>query len=296
MPIVKPEIAFKAKIPERPAAELDVFELKAPGIRKRTVRQIAEQLNLRPYQRGGEWTRADDWLSYQEGAHRVAINTLSGGIKYADISRFMVDDGKSQCNLSDEDAVKISKSFISEQNLAPKNELRFLKVTHLNVGSCKADGSEREDRVIDCGVIFGRKIGNIPVNGPGGKIAVYISHDRTIVAFDKIWRDIKRKKATAKVEKPDYARRKFKLILSKVLSKKRAAPAKVEVNQATFGFFEQGFRVRQKYLQPAYIFHYILRSMERASFKSVKVIPASRRVYEMFEKRKKPITQPIRTS
>ena len=98
-----------------------------------------------------------------------------------------------------------------------------------------------------------RIVDGVPVDGPGGKVVVYLDAAGEVTGLDRTWRTI------SGVRQPVEALRPPDDVLTRA-GRFWSASTRVDVRQVRFGYFEQGFRTRQTTLQPAYVVMVTLQS------------------------------------
>lgn len=267
------EIKFLKKMEKSPRLNTKIFRLLPPRVKEKKLLQTAKVFDLKGEKKAGELMIVPDEMTYTEGPYVVNLCRYSGALRYYDSSRWQVDDGKSTVTISDDRATNIAKNYIKDKKIVPLNECKLLKVTRLYVGSMKKGSNTAEERVIDIGVVFQRVIEGVPVEGPGGKVMVYIDHEGKVTGCDRIWRDIKemyRPVPFRELRIPKFAEDNL------VRYWRRSIYDLIEVEKARFGYFELSRGKSQRYLQPVYILptrH--LSAEKRIIMKSVHVVPAA---------------------
>lgn len=240
-----PEVNFIERLKAAPKVKTQILALESPGASARAVREFAQSLKLE----AGAVTQAQDATSFTltAGQHVVTMFKASGALRYQDRSRWQVDDGTANLKISDAEAEKRALSLISAHKLAPTREFKLLKVTRLTVGEASADAQRGSERVIDVGVAFQRTIGGVPVDGPGGKLIVYMDHNGELTGFDKIWRPVAKVRAPVKALQPPKAAE------EDLLRYWAKETGRIDVVDMRFGYLEFGYQARQAVLQPAYV-------------------------------------------
>ena len=165
-----------------------------------------------------------------------------------------MDDRKSDLKIEDAAATRLAQNYVKKYKLAPAAEMKFLKAARLHVGEATQGGKEASDRTIDVAVALQRLVDKIPVDGPGGKVIVYLDYERQATGFEKIWRDI------AGVHKRGESYRTPQNALSDMAAHFRTKQGIIEVQEMRFGYFEEGWRDKQQYMQPAYVIFGMLSS------------------------------------
>ena len=240
-----PEVNFIKRLEAAPKVKTQILALGSPGANAKAVREFAQSLKLETENA----TQAQDAtrLTLTAGQHVVTMFKASGALRYQDRSRWQVDDGKANLKISDAEAEKRALSLISSHKLASAREFKLLKVTRLTVGEASAEAQRSSERVIDVGVAFQRVIGGVPVDGPGGKLIVYMDHNGELTGFDKIWRPVAKVRAPVKELKPPKAAE------EDLLRYWGKETGRIDVVDMRFGYLEFGYQARQAVLQPAYV-------------------------------------------
>src|SRR2546425_6437875 len=83
--------------------QLRIFSLETPRLSERTVRDAGKRLGLAAGRRSGLVQFDNARITYVEGHHVITGYRASGGLRYHDRSRWQVDDGRSNVELSDRD-------------------------------------------------------------------------------------------------------------------------------------------------------------------------------------------------
>src|SRR5262249_55936956 len=123
----------------------------------------------------------------------------------------------------------------------------FFKAARLHVGEATREGAGASDRVIDVAVALQRLVGKIPVDGPGGKVVVYLDHEHQMTGFERIWRDV------AGGHREGESFRTPRNAVDDMAAHFASKQTVIEVREIRFGYFEEGWTTKQQYLQPAYV-------------------------------------------
>jgi hypothetical protein len=244
------DIEFLSRLESTPMVDTNIYRLKGPGVNERSLREIAHRFELKGDLGRGEFLKDAEELTYTEGPFVVTLFRSSGALRYFDSTRWQVDDGKSKVEFSDDEAIGIAQEFIRRTDLVSLDECRIMRITHLHVASLERESNAHNERIIDVGVIFQRTIHNLPVEGAGGKVTIYIDHDGTITGLERIWReivDVYRKVSFSELQTPKYAENNL------IRYWMRSKAVRIEVAETRFGYFEFGRNESQRYLQPAYV-------------------------------------------
>jgi hypothetical protein len=244
------DIVFLSRLESLPERDTNIYRLKGPGVNERSLKEMARRFELRGDLESGELSKDADELTYTEGPFVVTLSRSSGALRYYDRTRWQLDDGESEVEFSDDQAVSIAEDFIRRSDLVPFADCRLLRISHLHGAVLERESNTYDERIIDVGVVFQRTIDNVPVEGAGGKMTVYVGHDRTITGVECIWReiaDVYREVPFNQLRLPEYAEN------SLVRYWRRSRAARIEVTETRFGYYELGRDESQRYLQPAYV-------------------------------------------
>jgi hypothetical protein len=284
-----PDIAFLKSLDAPPKAKTMIHALAPPGASAKALAQFAQAFGVeapRPI-----LGQDPDRFTYTAGQQVFSLFKASGAVRYQDRARWQVDDGKANVKLGDAEAEKLARAVISKHKLATSSECNLLKVTRLTVGDASVETKKGSERVIDVGVAFQRTVSGVPVDGPGGKLIIYLDHEGTLTGFDRIWRPIKAVQAPVKeLRNPKLAEKDLQRYW------KAHEGGRIEVQEVRFGYFELGYRDAQRVLQPAYIMPLTLVGPDdKVRMKSVHVFPAATNaVGRLMPPPKKPVSLPAR--
>jgi hypothetical protein len=279
-------ITIETALPTLPDG-VRMHRLRSPKKDERTLVALARRFELRGNERAGGFYHDRDVLRYTESSYTVQLHRASGGVRFYDASRWQHDDGEANVKLSDRQAVAVAETFVQEHELARSGEYQLLKVSRLNVGTVELESGTAQERVIDVAVAFQRMVDGLPVDGPGGKLVVYLDHERRITGCERLWRDI-----------AGIARRRVELwpperVLERLARHYTSREGSIEVEALRFGYFELGWNDRQDVLQPAYVTMLTLATSERPfRICKVEVTPAATKpVPGLAPRRQRPIEQ-----
>lgn len=250
-------INFIKRLAARPTVKTGIFRLSAPLVNEKTLLAVARQLKLTGDRTKGVFIDDNETITYKELQYRITISKLSGGIQFVDEQRWQVDDGVANITFDEKKAVNIANAFISQSKIVPLQDTKLLKVSRLSVGSQEKGKSATSERVIDYGVVYQRYIGGIPVEGPGGKLIIYINAEEKVTGFEKIWREIQveyKPVPSLELKEPKLA----ESLITRYFSTLKQSL--VDVHETRFGYFESGKNEKQLYLQPAYVMPYTLKN------------------------------------
>lgn len=268
-----PNFIFKNRLRATPQVNTNIYEMTLPKVNERELIAAAKKFGLEAQKSRGKITATPNFLSYVEGSFEVTLGRRSGAMRYCDRSRWMVDDGKTNITIGDTEVVKQAEKILTDLQIVTLKECRVQRVTRLRVGTMQKGAREVKERVIDAGVLFQRVLDQVPVEGPGGKVMVYLDKDGKLICIDKLWRPIggvKRPVPFAKLRKPDLA----EAHLQSTWSSNHAST--IEVEDVRFVYYELGMCDIQRTLQPAYLMPLKLISPKtEAQMKGYHVYPAA---------------------
>src|SRR5207249_3492558 len=144
----------------------------------RALTGFARRFELQGTDKVGHFQRDRNVFRYTEEPFAVQLHRASGGLRYYDTSRWQRDDGEANVELSDRQAVGVAERFVERTKLAAGEDYQLLRVARLNVGAMEQATGVTDERAIDVAVCFQRLVDGVPVDGPGGKLAVYVDHER----------------------------------------------------------------------------------------------------------------------
>jgi hypothetical protein len=262
------EIKVTGQLRTTPRGQGRIYRLKAPIVNERSLRALAQRLGMRADAKSGAVTSDADKLAYVNGSLELTMYRASGGIRFLDRARWQVDDRTTDLKIEDAAAIRLAQGVVRKQKLARLAETKVLKVARLRIGEATREGKEVYERTIDVAVALQRIVDKIPVDGPGGKVIVYLDRDGQPTGFERIWRKLGVVYRRGSYRTPQSA-------IDEMAAQFRAKRGVLEVQDVRFGYFEEGWRSRQQYLQPAYIVFGMLTSPDgRVRKRSIYVAPA----------------------
>jgi hypothetical protein len=234
-----------ARLPELPKTPPPILTLPRPSVSERALLALARTLNLKGTDTAGSIHRDASTFRYSEGTFDLILYRASGAFRFKDSSRWQIDH-RSNVELSDEGAITRARALLKRYRLLPQ-ESRVLRVSRLNVAAAGPERRMEDHRIIDVAVSLQPVVRGVPVDGPGGKVMVYLDHEG-LTCIDHLSRRVGSiyRKVTG-LHSPEYA-----IDLATRDWNRRGVHA-VEINEVRFCYFELGWNDEQKYLQPAYI-------------------------------------------
>jgi len=258
---------FREKLPERVPDTLPVFRLAEPATFPESAKQLAGLAsNIGLTGRPSQTCYSEDWTSHDEGLFNLSIHSQSGGI----IGRHHERYGRPQTEtfeLDDDKASEIASGFLERSQLVDMKDATIRKVTHLRMAGGAPDSEERTEQTIDAGVIFGRSIEGVQVDGPGGLIMINVDGEGEVAGFRSVWRSVADRGKEVRILDAGQAYEAMQRIADQVRGD-------TTVIKASFGYFELGILDRQRFLQPAYSMVYTVTNGE-VTYKSAEVVAAA---------------------
>jgi hypothetical protein len=272
-------LEFREKLPERVPDSLVVYRLAEPPEYPDSAKQLSELASrMGMTGKASETCLSDDWTAHSEGLFHLSIHMQSGGITGRHRERYQQPVTES-FDLDDEKATDIARGFLERSGLVELGDGSVRRVTHLRMAGGSSKGDERSEATLDAGVVFGRSIEGVAVDGPGGFAMINVDGEGEISGFTSVWRPIAEKAEEARILDAARANDAMERIAKQV-------SGDVTVTKATFAYFEQGIGDRQRFLQPAYIMVYVVQDGEVA-YKSAEVVAATERTLEPFQGEKR---------
>ncbi|HLG12870.1 MAG TPA: hypothetical protein VI876_14020 [Dehalococcoidia bacterium] len=273
-------LEFQARLPNTIPTSLPVYRLgpDATAISDAGVQlsMLAQRLGMKG--RAHESLRSDDWSLHREESWELGVHGRSGAIVGRREGQYL-RGSDATFDLNDDRASEIASSFLRRTAIAPVREMRLRGVTHLRTAGGDERANVGREEILDAGVVIGRSVNGTEVDGPGGAAMVNVDATGEVVGFRCIWRPVGESMGRVKIIDPEIAQRGLTAIANRVRGD-------VLVTKASFGYFEQGMMDRQDYLQPAFVFVYVVRDDE-VSYRSVEVVAASERTHELLQGEKR---------
>ena len=272
-------LEFREQLPDGVPDSVIVYRLEEPAPFPDSAKRLSElagQMGLTG--KPTETCISDDWTTHQEGLFSLSIHSESGGITGRHRERYGQPVTES-FDVDDEKATDIARGFLERSQLVPLRDSTVRRVTHLRMAGGASDSEERTETVIDAGVVFGRTLEGIPVDGPGGLAMINVDGEGEVSGFRSIWRPIAEKAEEVRVLDAGRAREAMERIA-------KGVRGDTTVVKATFGYFELGILDRQRYLQPAYMMVYVVQD-EEVAYKAAEVVAAAEQTFEAFQGEKR---------
>lgn len=269
-------IRFKSELKKLPTTSVKCYQFKEPEVTEESGRKIANAFGI-PEEVSKQRTvieKNEFGYVFRNFQQYLSIDSSSGAIEYRNFDTFNKDLGKA-IDFSDDDAVEIAKKKIRKLEFISLRDCHLLKIKHLTMGNTDLATKTTTSRIVNVSVIFQRIVDKIPVEGPGGKLAVVLDANSKMCGLHRVWRDISPEESIE--VKPDelqpigFAKddldRKFK----------KFKDLQIEVFDQNFAYWEMGEHESQKYLQPTVVTKLDFVGPGGITFrKSVHVVPAAK--------------------
>jgi hypothetical protein len=254
------------EMPEMVAEWAAIHELRVPPLDRRAVAGLLDRMGLADRRSGFTWEKHLNWLTTGDERTTVAINELSGGLRYR--LRPLQDEPGQEVTTAPSRLEEIARGFLDQLG-RPAEPVALERITYLRAQAAGRDGSPSTRSTLDAGLVFTRTVDELPVIGPGGVAMVKIGTDETVVGGREIWRPIVRRGTKVKLRTPDES---IELLRSRLSAS--GADGEVHVRKARQGYSELGIEQDQRYLEPCYAF--VIESVGGVvESKKVEVIPAA---------------------
>ncbi|WP_396913919.1 hypothetical protein [Mycolicibacterium sp.] len=193
------------------------------------------------------WNEMGPVLGTTQEPYVFTVYRPSRAVQCIDSSRWQVDDGVSTLEVSDDNAIAVAVREVERLGLSDRDVFRPTRVTRLNVASGQKDGIPVAARVIDVGVVLTRIIDEVPVEGQGGNIVVYLDWDLELTGFQRVARRI------SGVYEPVRGWRQIDEVVAEVETYWRAERNRgLTIEDARLCYLELGRLQEQQFIQPVY--------------------------------------------
>ena len=254
------------EMPEMVADRAAIHELRVPPLDRRAVVGLLDRMGLKDRRSGFAWEKHLNWLTTGDERTTVAINELSGGLRYR--LRPLSEEPGRDVTTAPSRLEEIARGFLQELG-RPDEPLTLERITYLRAQAAARDGSPLTASTLDAGLIFTRTVDELPVVGPGGMVMVKIGTDETVVGGREIWRRIVQRGEKLKLRSPDES---IELLRNRLTA--AGVDGEVHVRKARQGYSELGIEEAQSRLEPCYAF--VLETTGGlVNSKKVEVIPAA---------------------
>jgi len=279
-PLSHPEIIVDTSLPTVPE-KVKVYKVIEPDAKKE-ISDIMKIFNV-----DGNIEETDDAFMVKDKQFEIEVLKSSGRIRCLSYSAFTADNLVKKLP-EEEDAKKIAVDFLNTNGLMPK-DAKFDKIVIDKIIQANKDpetgkiSEEEFPQYIQ--VIFKRVIDNIPVDGPGEKLKVYIGDNGKIIGVYKCWRTYK-PYAETKIISPSEALKNLKErgIYGVKVGKN------VKVIDMYLSYYAQPAVDKQDYLQPVYVF--TVETENKDVFKQyIPAIPGKDITHPKTESQQQPYTQ-----
>jgi hypothetical protein len=239
-------VKLLATMPEVPPIPPPIYTLLRPNAGEERLLNLARTFGLKAHEEAGSIHRSASKFTYTEANFDVEMYRASGYLTFKNRAHWQVDRGAA-AELSDEDAATRASELLRSSRLLPER-WRVQKVSRLAVASAGPNRAVQDRRVIDVGVHVQPLLHEIPVDGPGGRVNVYLDHQREVTCIEYCIRSI-----NAVYRVVDALRSPADALEEADRAWSARRVHEVEVREVRLCYFELGPNVAQIYLEPAYM-------------------------------------------
>jgi hypothetical protein len=242
------KFTVEAVFPSLPKTPAPVLSLVAPEVSESSLRAFAREFGLRGQEAEGAVRSHSTAILYTEGSVQVQLFHGSGGVRRRDFGSWMRSEQDSSFEITDEAAVEAARDAVRGFLFLNEAAAGGAVVKRLNVASSQPGGQSFSQRVTHAAVCFHRSVSGIPVDGPGGKMTVFLSPERKLTGVDFLWRRI-----SGVYRETERLRTAEEAVRQVTDSWEERGVASGVVDQVRFGYLELGWSDEQALMQPAYI-------------------------------------------
>lgn len=247
------KFTVEAAFPSLPKTPPPVLSFVAPEVGESSLRACARDFGLRGLEAKDAVRSHSTAILYTEGSVQVQLFYGSGGIRHRDFNSWMRSERDSSFEITDGAAIEAARDAVREFLFLNEAAGANAVVKRLNQASSQRGGQSFSQKVTHAAVCFHRSVSGIPVDGPGGKMTVFLSPERKLTGVDFLWRRISGVyRETKRLRNPEEAVRQV------TDSWEKRGAASGVVNQVRFGYLELGWSDEQALMQPAFIVFGIL--------------------------------------
>jgi hypothetical protein len=194
------------------------------------------------------WEELGSVFQYERKPHELTLYRPSHALRYANVDLWQVDDRISELKISDDEAFAAAHKVTDQLALFGDDVFMPTKVSRLNVRLANKGQAISHHRIIDVGVVFTRVLDGLPVEGPGGKIVIYLGSELQLTGLEKVARPIVR------VDKEVEGWREADEVLDEIQQYwKKPLGTELVVEQVRLGYLELGRLQPQNIMQPVYL-------------------------------------------
>jgi hypothetical protein len=242
-----------------------IHQLRVPRVDRGVLAQVIGKLGLNDRRSGLTWERAQNWVIAEDEQITVAMNELSGGLRYR--LRPLADEPGQDVATTAARLEEIARDFLGSFG-RPSEPATLSRITYLRSQTTTQDGTPLTAATLDAGLVFTRTVDELPVIGQGGMVMVKIGTDELVVGGREIWRAIDKRGPGLKLRTPDEA---IEILRSRLVA--AGMDGDVHVRKAAQGYTELGIEEQQVLLAPCYAF-LVETQGGLVNWKKVEVVPA----------------------
>jgi hypothetical protein len=247
-----------------------IYSLRPVGDVSLLAQERARVLGLE----GGSLKRAEEGVALAAGNWELRMDALSGAELFVDKARFHAGQGVATLPLAEADYIARARAHVSR--VLPQlagHELRPYRVRRYMNDATGPKGERAGASVYQVAVAFHEVLGELPVIGAGGKVAVHLSPQGEVLSHEATVRDTAQRLTEVSgsgLLAPDEAQRR----VEQKLSAEGVKLADYRLTRAELGYLRLGRNSVQSVLVPHYAYFYEPASREVVGKKRLELVPA----------------------
>lgn len=247
-------VKYEAQLPKSIPGSVNVYQLQTPNVTNAEILKRSKGFGLTG--RGQDFISGAESLAYREGRFHLEMHLKSGAINYRHLDKYGRIPEK-KFDLTDRRATTVARKFLETAKLFPIASAQQRAITHMRSADADVKTKRINEQIIDTGVVYGRVVEDLPVDGPGGFALVSVDPEAEVIGLRSVWRGLGKRQAKVKIKSADDFIKQFE---------RQAAKFKGDttVIKAGFSYFELGPLDQQTVLEPAFWFIYVVRFKEVA--------------------------------
>jgi hypothetical protein len=245
--------------------------------------EAESEITLKPSPDGTKWR----FLGSSDPSASIEISITTGDISYNRGFKGYEVAGETPGLPKGQEAVRTALRHLNDLNLLPGNpaEITIDHIGGMRMAEVSEEGLTSDVQKLTT-VHFGRKIGGLPVGGPGSKIIVHLGREGELVGLHRRWTELDMESHAAKdfLAAPEVA----ELIKGKARSEWNSAD-EVSVEMPVLGLFDDG----QGRIEPAFFAKVSARYSHTVDLsQGITVLPAMRTPKARFQQEEPALVQP----
>lgn len=249
---------------------LPIYSLQPVGDAAAQAQERARFLGLG----SGSLMKSEDGAAVTANNWELRVDALSGAELFVDKARFHAGQGVASLPLAEADYIARARTHLREKlPSAAAHNLRTYRVRRYMNDASGPDGARAGATVYQVAVAFHEVLGELPIIGAGGKVAVHLTPQGEFISHESTVRDTAQRLAEvsgAGLLAPDDARRR----VEEKLTADGVKLGDYKLTRAELGYYRLGRNSVQSVLVPHYAYFYEPASREVVGKKRLEVVPA----------------------